>query len=368
MRYDDELKYLTLASWCAREQDRNHLAQIIDNQKKHAGADVLIVAKRRFFGPLKLRKSKAAISQLLEFTIQVSQVCAELGLATRLVFWDRFPADVSGKIILSHHSTRDMFTPAQLEKNDIHHFKSGDLPNVLTIDRDGFSGWSSLAPKAVSELNLQDIELAKAQGYFDESKQELRAKNISKYAQPKSEDSAPGRDGPSVFVALQTVNDMVQKKAYMSVFDMLDTVVDAYRGTDVEVRIKRHPKCRSYKMKKALERVSQESHVRIVTGSIHSCLEAADAVITVNSGVGSEAMIYALPTYCFGASDYGPIAHQVRSAQEAKDVLIRLEPRVTQEDLLRFYYYYRNIYQLNSAQRIAARIAEIVSTSKFRDS
>ncbi len=368
MRYGDELPYLTLASWCAREHDRNHIAQIIDSQKKHSGADILVVAKRRFFGPLKLLKSKAAISQLLEFTIQVSQVCAELGLASRLVFWDKLPADVSGKIIFSHHSTRDMFTSAQLKKNVIYHFKSGDLPNALTIDRDGFSGWSSLAPKDVSDLNLQDINIAKAQRYFNESKQELRAKNISKYAQPKSEDFAPKHDGPNVFVALQTVNDMVQKKAYMSVFEMLETVVDAYRGTGVEVHIKRHPKCRSYKMKKALERVSQESHVRIVTGSIHSCLEATKAVITVNSGVGSEAMIYALPTYCFGASDYGPIAHQVRTAQEAKDVLTGLEPRVTQEDLLRFYYYYRNIYQLNSAQRIVARIAEIVSASKFKNS
>ena len=152
---------------------------------------------------------------------------------------------------------------------------------------------------------------SRSTAFFDGVKAEITGKALSKYAQSQTLDPLPER---FVFVVLQTIGDMVQRNAYMPMLDMLDAVVRRFENSGYMVVVKRHPKCRSRRVRNALNTVAQRPHVLVTQASIHQLLNSAQAVFTVNSGVGGEALVYETPIYCFGKADYSSVASRMRSA------------------------------------------------------
>jgi hypothetical protein len=236
------------------------------------------------------------------------------------------------------------------------HFKEADLPGYFSVDTHGYSGWSSLAARSVDELPLAGFLIGEVEEFFQRVRKHTIEANISKYTQ-----SAYGNDAPLpprfVFVALQTPGDRVQELARIPMLDMLDIVVRRFAGTAHRVVVKRHPLCRDRRVADRLAELSSSEKIVIRNDSIHALIASADAVITVNSGVGSEAAIHLKPVYIFGAADYAPISHSIATEAEFLQKTSPIALPVSEETIKRFLHFYRKRWLIDVFDNDALRAA-----------
>lgn len=67
-------------------------------------------------------------------------------------------------------------------------------------------------------------------------------------------------------------------------------------------------------------------------------------MITVDCGVGGEAVIHLKPGYTFGKSDYAAIAHRVHGVVQFEHLTNPIRTAVSTDDMIRFLHHYRNHY------------------------
>lgn len=354
---------LRIAKLFASDTDKIALGTILDNTSSDPNEAVLIVVNARFFSPFTVLKRKPAISQLYNAMALISEQCKRSGLSCRVVTRENLSHQISNKLVFSHHTFDEMYPQDFIANNSVYHFKSGDLPSAMTLDPNGFAGWSSIAQSSVTDLVDPSIPKSEIYSFFDRTSNKLKRENASKYPQPSDQSTSAAPKKPYVFVAMQTTNDVVQKNAYVDIFEMLDLIVDAFKNGPYTVVVKRHPKCKSLKMESMLQKIDRKNaHVCISDGSIHQILENASAVYSVNSGVGSEAMIYNLPIFCFGKSDYGAVATTITSRDGASELITNLTAKQSEEDLKRFYHFYRTSYQIDTPSALADKVQTILDS------
>lgn len=322
---------------------------------------VIVSTPKDFLKIHHLTKPNDAIRMMLTFIEAVKLECAERGLPSHITVSERLPKSLKNTLIFSHHTFRDdRFRKLEDAGNEVWHFKAADLPGTMVIDRGGFSGWSSLAGTRIDDIPAE-ASAEETYSFFKQNHANVRAANLSKYNQPTQ--NGPPSEQPYVFIALQTKDDMVQNLAYLPMLDMLDMVVDRFVGTPLDVLIKRHPKCEDREVEAAIDRqLAKAPNIKLTCASIHDILAGAEAVFTVNSGVGSEALAYGLPLYCFGGADYAAAAHEIRSIEELRHTTSPLHMKLTEAEHRRFLHYYRTVYQ-TKIEGIRQRVAEIVGSA-----
>lgn len=356
---------IALAAKLTEGTRRNELEALLRARPAPVDAPQIIVATpRRFLSLRKLLKPNAAIDDMLRTLHTGLALAAEQGLRARLDLSDTPGLRHAPALYLSHH-TIDSPAFAALRARGTHvvHFKAADLPGRTSLDPLGFAGWSSLAEKSVGELDLGDVTRAEIDLHFDKAKAAAISGNVSKYAQTAQQEALPGR---YVFIALQTIGDMVQRNAYVPMLDMLEMVMDRFEGSPYSVVVKRHPKCRSRRVAAALKAAAKRPHVQISQGSVHQLLSSASAVFTVNSGVGSEAIIHEKPLYCFGKADYAAVAHQIRSMNDLASATDPLQASCSDAERKQFLFYYRNNYQFRQKDELRPRLSALIEEAVRR--
>jgi hypothetical protein len=184
--------------------------------------------------------------------------------------------------------------------------KRGYLTGYLYFDKKGYSGWSEglerYNPKA--DYNKKDITetLIKTQYYIDN--------NISKIPQPKIT-NIPKK--PYVIVCGQKPGDSVANLAYIKTNKLSGIVRDAYKNTGINVYVREHP---GLGTKEAMK------------GSIHELLKHANAVYTVNSGTGFEALLQGKQVYTAGACDYSIVTTVVKNAEDVYNTRFQSAPSI----------------------------------------
>lgn len=245
------------------------------------------------------------------------------------------------------------------------HFKPSDFPRRVILDRGGYSGWSTLASASIEDLAIPDLEVVGR--FYREHKAEIHQGNISKYNQkPMSEEVAlPER---FMFVALQLANDRTQALARIPMLRMLDIVIERFKRTDTTVVVKRHPKCQDPSVEARLEALRSRGDIVLTDASIHVLIPRSLGVCTVNSGVGSEAMVYLKPIYLFGEADYNWVGYLIASYGDFEDATRSLTPRRSTKDIKRFLYYYRNVYQtdIDDTERLRTRVADMLFSDTIK--
>ena len=238
------------------------------------------------------------------------------------------------------------------------HFKASDQPHCFTFDPMGFAGWSQFASTPLSELNL-DSYASVADAFVSAQREKIISGNVSKYAQ--SSDVAAPKPG-YVFLALQTIDDAVQNLAAIPMLDMLSEVAQVCSHQGMRLIVKRHPRCRSERVERALKRGNSE----LSKASIHKLIAGSVAVCTVNSSVGAEALLHHKPVYLFGRADYQAVCHRITHRGQFAGLLERNEMPVSSENLSRFIYVYRNIFAVNlsrdgAREEVRRRVSEVIA-------
>jgi hypothetical protein len=301
-----------------------------------------------------------AITEMVEVMTQTHKSAARLGVTCQLQLSDQPDTAQPPALYLSHHTyLTPSFARLRDAGTDVWHFGASDMRRRITLDPEGFGGWSSLAHKRTADLVLGDVTADEISDFFTEAHNKARAQAAH---HPQSD--AP-LDLPAnyVLVALQTIGHISQRKAYVPMLDMLSMVVERFAGSGTTVVIRRHPKCNSRKVAVALARVGGKAGVMVTDEPLHRILDGAQALFTVNSSAGASSLAHDVPLYCFGASDVAPVAHYIRSPEDLLAATTPIRFACPPEQRARFVFYYRNIFQVDLDNGLAHRLDTLISAA-----
>ena len=269
------------------------------------------------------------------------------------LYWKDCIPKVRNAWIISYHTSAPA-NPRHL------HIQESPLAGCCSFDHSGFAGFASIATdhsqitRFVSNVSADALERNQRDMH-----DRYVTGNISKYLQPAENKPI---SGPYVFVALQIPTDIVSRLAWISGIDLLRSVVEYYRETEVKVVVKRHPFCGSMAVQKCLDELEAAGRIIRTENSIHSLIASARIVLTVNSGVGLEALMHGKTVVASGQCDYSYAAKTVRNHNELFQVLSGdLSPDDQRIRELLYFYVRRFTVAATDSGEIRTRLQEWLS-------
>ncbi|MCQ4161086.1 hypothetical protein NON00_14270 [Roseomonas sp. GC11] len=183
------------------------------------------------------------------------------------------------------------------------HYKAAYLPHRLHFERDGFSGSSELCRLPLKDITRVPAPLAGA--HHAALLRDYAAAGLSKHAQ--NPQAPPPRAEDFVFVPLQLPNDSVIgfKRFEADYVTGMRTAIEALAAAGLPVVVKRHPHCQDRAVERLLAGYAGHPRIEVSEASVHVLLPRCRCVVTLNSGVGFEALVYLRPVVTLGRADYG---------------------------------------------------------------
>jgi hypothetical protein len=197
------------------------------------------------------------------------------------------------------------------------HYKFGHFSNLMQIDPQGYAGFSSLASADAREIltattGLDDAAIASA---LDVYREIYLTRRVTWRAQRVDASPSLERGRRTIFVPLQDPFDEVATLAYLTPSEMLRGIACAV-GPQDRVYVKRHPVDASGRTSALLATLANDPRFVVTDASIHDLFETSDLVVTINSGVGFEALLAGLPVITCGGADYHLATGVARRTEE----------------------------------------------------
>lgn len=194
------------------------------------------------------------------------------------------------------------------------HLKDAAIPGYYRLDMKGYAGFSSFADYKSLPIEAMAAPIGDVSRAWAEVQERIVLAKASKYEQSDQPVDLP--DPGYIFFAMQMLDDTVATLAWIPILDGLRMTVKEAERQGKKVVIKRHPMCKREDVSRALSSMRASPSVVITDASIHDLIPHADRVVTVNSGVGFEALLYGKPVITMGASEYGVVTTQCRSEND----------------------------------------------------
>lgn len=241
------------------------------------------------------------------------------------------------------------------------HLKDAAIPGYYRFDEKGYAGFSSFGelealPAACFQASNEEVE-----SVWGEVKSNIVDAKVSKYRQSTAPSDLP--EGPFVFFPLQMLNDTVALLAWVSMLDALECVVKHCEKFGRKVVVKRHPMCKRADVEAALSQLAKSPSAVISSASIHDILPRASIVVTVNSGVGFEALLYQRRVITVGASEYGVVTDRCKTLVEL-DAALSVEKQVDMDAIKRFVWLYLD---RSAAQNDPSKIVHWIQAARSGD-
>lgn len=297
------------------------------------GAPVVEFMVPTYFGDILSRSAPETHSRVCEFLRGVLDCFAANGFAIVPYhqYWLNIANPSGNYPALSYHTTG--------ERAGWLHLKDSAIPGYYRFDAKGYAGFSSFAalkslPDAAMSVSEEEVNLA-----WEEVQETVVRAKASKYKQADEAIKLP--DPGFIFFAMQMLDDTVATLAWIPMLTALREIVRDAENSGKKVVVKRHPMCQRVDVAMALATLKSSNAVVISDASIHDLIPNADMVVTVNSGVGFEALLYDKPVITLGASEYGVATTQCRSVPELLSA-INSPPAVDLNMTRRFVWLYLN--------------------------
>ena len=127
-----------------------------------------------------------------------------------------------------------------------------------------------------------------ANEFYQTQLRRIIAEKASKFVQGQE----PAPEGHFYFFPLQLIDDSVQKLARFKMLDAAATAVKLAYETKQRLVFKRHPLCKSNEVENFLLNACDGEQIILLKSSVHDLIAGSIGVITVNSGVGFEALLH----------------------------------------------------------------------------
>lgn len=217
------------------------------------------------------------------------------------------------------------------EAKNVWRLKEAPIPPLYAIDRLGHSGWSEIANSSELQLTAKKFNIYKANSIIKNYKEKFLKTRESKYHQNNFTEDLPNE---YVFIPLQVQSDPVAKFAYIDAILLLKTAAKFALQNEIHVVVKRHPYCDSLAIEAFTTREQKNnSFFHVSQGNIHTIIENCLSVVTVNSGVGLEALIHGKPVYSCGLSEWFPASHQLFAPEHIERAFNRVQPKTSSESI-----------------------------------
>lgn len=289
--------------------DNAHMLSFL-KQMQDCKCDVFIEYKD--FLPLaKLGNALEIILETIDYDSNFEKKSLEFTMASSVLENIKF-FNLPIKLLPTKHLDEWYFRPRSPKKNqflfsyhtvgksklNILRYKEGYFNDTIFFDKEGYSGFAS----RIYKKKVKKISLKKADEDFKYYVNKYIKNNLSKYIQPEQKNIKLPKN--YVFFAMQVANDSVARLGYFKWQELLEKLINIFDKNEISLVIKRHPRCYDKNIKNLLDSLKEHKNIHVIDASIHTLIKNAQAVYTVNSGVGFEALLHLKPVVLFGRSDY----------------------------------------------------------------
>ncbi|RTY57038.1 hypothetical protein EKL29_13500 [Pantoea sp. YU22] len=215
-----------------------------------------------------------------------------------------------GTLIFSYHSWG-------AEKNVIR-MKEAAVTPLFSMDFCGYSGWSDIAlnfdryEKEISQIDEDTVNCV-----LEQWQKRFIEENNSKY--PQSNEALPEVAKDFVFYPMQVQNDPVSVHSNYDGIQLLHDAAEIAKEKEIYLLVKRHPFCQSFAVEESITLLTQHNPWVVRTNSnIHDLIRKAKSVITINSGVGIEALIDGASVFCAGSCEWQQCCNALSDKNDLK--------------------------------------------------
>lgn len=297
-----------------------------------------------YFGSAPTRSAPESHSRICAFLRETLDHFAAAGFAIvpRHQYWLNIANPIGDWPAISYHTTG--------KRDGWLHLKDAAIPGYYRFDKKGYAGFSSFGELEVLPAVCFEVSNDEVGSVWHGVKSTIIDAKVSKYRQSTVLFDLP--EEPFLFFPLQMLNDTVAPLAWIPMLEALDCVVKHCEKSGKKVVVKRHPMCKRADVEAALSKVAKSTSAIISSASIHDILPKASAVVTVNSGVGFEALLYQRRVITVGASEYGVATDRCRTLAEL-DAALFVEKQVDKNAIKRFVWLYmKNLVSQNDPSKI----------------
>lgn len=236
----------------------------------------------------------------------------------------------------------DIYKRCKKEGIDFIVYDRGALPGSWFFDTNGFNAESKSYAEEVWKKDLDDNENYLVETYINNfcSSAETLEENgerLGAYALRKKYSCI---DKKILFVPLQRPNDTVIKYfsgAVSGVEDFISRIriLAASLPAEWTICVKQHP----------LENYTIDIPGCIVVDEsthVHDLIEAADAILLINSGVGLISLCFGKPVFCFGESFYSGdgLAKKINQDSDLKSYIVNYKKYIPNEKIVKCFIHY----------------------------
>jgi len=216
--------------------------------------------------------------------------------------------------LISYHSFAE-------GRDDILHYKESAFKGLCVFDRSGYSGAAGDASVLAKRKSLASAPSPSILSY-----RALHKKGqLSKYTQDVSPSAAAQTSSSEtkkiILIALQVSDDSASRWHNMTPLDMVQSTCEAVLASDQEITflIKPHPKDNFQHFLNSIQSLAKaHKNIKLTQDRLEVLLEQSDLVITANSGVGLEALLYGKPVITTGLSEYRSASYYAPTPERLK--------------------------------------------------
>ncbi|MCK8516965.1 CDP-glycerol glycerophosphotransferase family protein [Methylonatrum kenyense] len=241
------------------------------------------------------------------------------------------------------------------------HIKDLGLGGKVSIDPVGYYGSSVLS-------SLTDFRAVNIGGWPDYDR---GIKVLTSFYETEGGDKYKGSSGIGpcasdyVFVPLQSTRGL--EECFIPVENLINSMAELFGEIGVPVVFKKHPLCKDPLIDAALSKAVMREGVSHSDSDTWSLVKNARAVVTINSGVGLQAVAAGVNVVTLGPSDVDAIAWKA-SMKDIKEVVTQaVNVDVEQSDYNKFanFYMERYLVDVDNEKSVRERV-ELAARISFR--
>ena len=212
---------------------------------------------------------------------------------------------------------------------------------LFTLDLKGWGAGAAAYPCDGFRHGVDDPHV------FDRYRQAISEDNDSKFDQPERQSrntlvkGANLPDEDYVFFPCQIPDDeVVRFFCDYSEEDVITRLSTWANNNRINLVLKAHPA--APETSKPFMNIAASPHIHWVNASIHDLIEHCQAVYTLNSGVGHEAILHGKPVVMFGRAEYDCVAIRATPDQldEAYQNVLSWDPLSALRQYRQFYHWF----------------------------
>ena len=211
------------------------------------------------------------------------------------------------------------------------HYKEAYIPGTFTLNSEGYSGWANIENTKISYKYNKNL----SQRVYDNFFKTTKDSKTSKYKQTSNnKNNNLNLLKPFIFLPLQVVSDTVARLAKISSYELLEHLPTLAQKHEINFVIKRHPLCENSDLEAKLAEISQYPEISVVNDHIHDIISNSIGVLTVNSGVGFEALTLGKSVITTGISDYKKLTLFASNLTDLNSHISKLKTANTDPNLI----------------------------------